>query len=597
MDEHVAAREALDQAFAQRRRNAAKEAGEAHRTAVQHRQDRRQRAQSREMDHSRVQDTPADLLPAADDFQKQIFEVLAEPATSSSASNPQDRCPSQASKDSGRKSDDLDEQEGNRRGSIFEFIAPKNCRAKRLSSLDSFCRQGRRLDRMQRLLTSKRLEFEQRPETERRQLSEAFQRHDKDASGSLDPKEITACLADLGFKPHTAVECREIRRIGYEVAVLGTMDFLQFVFEMVPRARAKLRELRRGPLLLEFGMFDQDESGHLDRQECMQVLEMICTANLDPCGLKEMEDQFMRTIEELSGDDGHVDFEIFQELVSRSREHHQRIVACRISDICKSKCLEAEDARKHSDELVLLHHSFQEIDVEKVGSLGWDGIRMLLIEYGLLPRSGEFEIAVVNEFNKAVFLTDGQMAFGEFLKLVRSLRKGQLAAEEYGLRQVFERLDRDKSRSLEISEVSAMLEEFSVQPQCWEDQMAIRRLLDEVDEDDSGHLSFEEFSVFVQRVREHLATAARRRQRVAASNLGFKDIQVAELRDVFFRLDAEQDGFLRINQLRKALDMLRRQMSPDDLRELVAKIDVAGTGHIDFQSFMLFFKEVAPVDE
>jgi Ca2+-binding EF-hand superfamily protein len=315
MDEHVAAREALDQAFAQRRRNAAKEAGEAHRTAVQHRQDRRQRAQSREMDHSRVQDTPADLLPAADDFQKQIFEVLAEPATSSSASNPQDRCPSQASEDSGRKSDDLDEQEGNRRGSIFEFIAPKNCRAKRLSSLDSFCRQGRRLDRMQRLLTSKRLEFEQRPETERRQLSEAFQRHDKDASGSLDPKEITACLADLGFKPHTAVECREIRRIGYEVAVLGTMDFLQFVFEMVPRARAKLRELRRGPLLLEFGMFDQDESGHLDRQECMQVLEMICTANLDPCGLKEMEDQFMRTIEELSGDDGHVEFEIFQSLL------------------------------------------------------------------------------------------------------------------------------------------------------------------------------------------------------------------------------------------------------------------------------------------
>jgi Ca2+-binding EF-hand superfamily protein len=222
---------------------------------------------------------------------------------------------------------------------------------------------------------------------------------------------------------------------------------------------------------------------------------------------------------------------------------------------------------------------------------------MLLIEYGLLPRSGEFEIAVVNEFSEAVLLTDGQMAFGEFLKLVRSLRKGQLAAEEYGLRQVFERLDRDKSRSLEISEVSAMLEEFSVQPQCWEDQMAIRRLLDEVDEDDSGHLSFEEFSVFVQRVREHLATAARRRQRVAASNLGFKDIQVAELRDVFFRLDAEQDGFLRINQLRKALDMLRRQMSPDDLRELVAKIDVAGTGQIDFQSFMLFFKEVAPVDE
>ena len=45
----------------------------------------------------------------------------------------------------------------------------------------------------------------------------------------------------------------------------------------------------------------------------------------------------------------------------------------------------------------------------------------------------------------------------------------------------------------------------------------MRRLLDEADEDRSGNLSFDEFSMLVQLVREGLAVAARRRQRVTAT--------------------------------------------------------------------------------
>jgi len=348
---------------------------------------------------------------------------------------------------------------------------------------------------------------------------------------------------------------------------------------------------------MEFSMFDKDSSGHLDRQECMQVLEMICTANLDPQGLQEMETVFVETVDELADSNDQVDFEVFQELVGRSREHYMRIVATRISDICRSRKLEAEDVQRHCDELVLLHRSFQQVDLKDDDSVSWDGVRTVLIEYGLLPRNSEVEATVITEFSKLTILTHSKMSFQVLLKLVRLLRKKHLAAEAYGQRQMFDRLDKDKSASLEISEIATLLEEFGVQPQCWEDQMAIRRLLDEVDEDDSGTLCFAEFSLLVQRMCEHLAAAARRRQCILANKLGFTERQVAELRDVFFRLDAEQDGFLRIDQLRKALDMLKRQMSPDDLRALVAEIDVGGTGLVDFQNFMRFYKEVAPPGE
>jgi Ca2+-binding EF-hand superfamily protein len=519
------------------------------------------------------------------DFGKLAFDAVAE------------RRPSQLS----CKSDDDDVQsernsykERGRRPSILEHIAPKNPLVSRMQTLDSLGKEKRKLSRMQALLDVKRQEFEKRPEAERQQLSEAFQKHDSDNSGSLDHKEILACLTDLGLKPHTHVETREMRRIINEVAVLGTIDFLQFVFEMIPRAREKLRELRKGPLLVEFRMFDRDENGFLDRNECMLILEMLCTANLDGHGLVKMKCVFEAAINDVVNSAGQLDFDAFEELVSRAREEHRCIVQTRLAEIYREEELDFEDLRQHADEIVLLFDSFKRMDTRGVGNLGWDDIRLILIEYDLLPREEAAQNCVIDDFAKTALFTDGKVRFQEFLRLLRTLRKEQLKKEEHELKEMFNRLDKDRSETLEVSEVSRLLEEFGVQPQCWEDQMQIRRMLDQIDEDQSGNFSFDEFCRLVQRVREYLATVARRRQRVTAERLGFADRQVAELRDVFFALDSSQQGCLTIDQLRKALDNLRVPMSPEDLHSLVADYDTDGSGMLDFHGFLRFFKAVAP---
>lgn len=587
VEEQLAARQALDHAIAQRRRETAKAAGEAQRVAAQRRQSSKRREGPPRAASDEGPLPPVEEKPTADDFHRQIFDAMVE------------RSNRRASKGSEEKG--LEEPSGcispqsnnGPRGSILHCLAPKTPHVERMKSLDSFCKQGRKMNRMQRLLEKKREEFDQKPDAERTQLTEAFQRHDKDNSGSLDSKEMLECLVDLGLKPHTGVEWREIRIIAQEVAVLGTVDFLQFCFEMVPRTRAKLRELRHGPLLREFKLFDEDDSGYLDREECMQVLETICMANLDPQGLQEMEQVFAEIFGELSDERNQLDFEGFQELVGRAREHHQRIVGARISEIHKRRSLNAEDVRQHADELVLIHASFQRMESES-GRTGWDGTRAILVEYGVLPHDDEDQAAVMEKFTEAALVGNGEISFRDCLRLIRCLRAAMLIKDEHTLREMFDRLDRDRSCSLEISEVSTLLEELGVQPQCWEDQMQLRRLLDVVDEDESGTLSFDEFALLVQRVREQLATAARRRQRAAAATLGFDEHEVAELRDVFFELDAEQDGYLQTHQLRQALDMMRKSMSAEDLRALVADVDVAGTGLVDFHSFLKFFRAVSP---
>merc|ERR1740117_1682075 len=106
---------------------------------------------------------------------------------------------------------------------------------------------------------------------------------------------------------------------------------------------------------------------------------------------------------DVADEEDQVDFDAFQELVGRSREHHQRIVAARISEICSHRHLEANDVKPHADELVLLHHSFKQMESSithlcSKGSLGWDGVRLALIEYGLLPRNEEAEAAAFETF-------------------------------------------------------------------------------------------------------------------------------------------------------------------------------------------------------
>jgi len=220
---------------------------------------------------------------------------------------------------------------------LLQYLHPKSSRQARLRNLNKWCRKNRKQERMNQLLVARRREFEQRPCKERRELQEAFEKHDKNFSGSLDQRELIYCLADFGLKWKTPVEQKEFTKICNEVAVLGDVDFFNFCFELVPRVRQKLRELRHGELLEEFRAYDKNNSGYLDEHECKAVFEKLCTANMDPPGLIEMKQVFVDTIKELWNTKKLIDFEAFQEMVARAREHQERIVGLHVTKIYQRK--------------------------------------------------------------------------------------------------------------------------------------------------------------------------------------------------------------------------------------------------------------------
>jgi len=474
--------------------------------------------------------------------------------------------------------------------SILSHLKHKHDKKDRISRIERLLKCRRSQGRMARLLEFRRRQFEQLPEEEQADLRKAFQRASQNLTDTLEPKQLRRALAELGLSPKTDTEKKEVRVICDEVAVLGDVDLLVFCFEAVPRTRAKLMEMRRGPLLQQFKMYDADDSGYLSEAECMQILDRLYTWNLDMEGLEMMRYSFSDALEQAQKLDEGVDFDGFESLMSTVQESYYRILHDRELAIVTEQDLQESEVREHWDELVGLYDSFVRASFGKDG-INRTALRSLLIEYGMYPRDEKSQERVDAFFMDCDTHFKGLIGFKELLFVIRNVREVIRRGSQPELRKMFESFDRDGSGQLDLSEVSAMLLELGLTPRTREDQVEMKRLIEQVDDGD-GDVNFSEFQTLVQRITERINADQRRRERQSALELAYTDAQVTELRDAFYALDTEGAGALTIEKLRRAVDLLRRPMSAEQLQALMSELDVSSVGALDFEQFMRFMKEV-----
>eukprot|EP00812_Abedinium_dasypus_P004606 NODE_1573_length_1109_cov_319.427894.p1 GENE.NODE_1573_length_1109_cov_319.427894~~NODE_1573_length_1109_cov_319.427894.p1 ORF type:complete len:294 (-),score=113.13 NODE_1573_length_1109_cov_319.427894:211-999(-) len=236
------------------------------------------------------------------------------------------------------------------------------------------------------------------------------------------------------------------------------------------------------------------------------------------------------------------------------------------------------------------------------GPLAWKDIDIVLINNALLPRDPDRAELVKEQFRRFDSDGDDKIYFSEFLHLLDTLRAMKLDEDKVTNQELFVDCDKNGDGCLCLTEVSGLLAHLNIQATSAEDQMELKRLIDCVDADGSGDLTFDEFEVLVQAIQRRLLMRARSRQQVLARRLGFGEREVCELRRVFFELDNAGCGYLSVEQCRQALNTLRHRMSSEDLHGLIYKTS-HGTGRLDFETFMVFLAEVAvppqktPADE
>jgi len=488
-----------------------------------------------------------------------------------------------------------------------DLIRLKNRKNERLSTLTMLHRSRRKQQRLGRLREARHAEFKTKPEKEQIALRGSFVKADVTSSDALDLRQLRRALEGLGLASKNEAEKKEIKLICDEVlhkcGVMCEVDFFTFCSEAVPRTREKLKELRRGPLLQDFHMYDADDSGALDQKECDHILNRNFTFSLDEKGLRAMRDSFTDAIKkavQASGpearEDHEIDFQGFEFLMSTLQEHYQRILLEREADIMDEEDLKQDDVSEHVGELVSLYDSFSRGDFDGNAGMDRDELRPLLLEYGLYPRSKEGQHRIEQIFDELDTEDIGSLPFKEFLEIVRGARQVFKFGQASDLHTKFARFDREGDGAITVAEVSKLLDDLGLKPRNREDQQEMKRILDSL-QTGTGKVAFDTFQTLVLRITEFSNTSQRRRERQCAADLKFGHEQVAELRDAFHALDIDDLGILPIEKLRTALDLLRKGMPAERLQEIVHSLDTAGLGGLPFEQFLHFMHVVTHTDE
>ncbi|XP_018324501.1 troponin C-like [Agrilus planipennis] len=142
------------------------------------------------------------------------------------------------------------------------------------------------------------------------------------------------------------------------------------------------------------------------------------------------------------------------------------------------------------------------------------------------------------------------------------LSKEQIAL----LKNAFDTFDVEKKGSIGTVMIGTILGMLGIQTT---DKM-LKEIIDEVDEDGSGELEFEEFIILASRFMvEEDAEALQ-----------------SELKEAFRLYDKEGNGYISTDVLKEIIKELDDKITPDELEGMIKEIDSDGSGTVDFDEFM-----------
>jgi len=142
------------------------------------------------------------------------------------------------------------------------------------------------------------------------------------------------------------------------------------------------------------------------------------------------------------------------------------------------------------------------------------------------------------------------------------LDKDQIAM----LKKAFDGFDHEKKGAINTDVVATILRMMG---QAYNAQ-TLKELIDEVDEDKSGMLEFEEFVTLAAKfIIEDDAEA-----------------MAKELKEAFRLYDKKGNGYIPTSALKEILKELDNELTEEDLKRCIEEVDTDGSGTLDFDEFM-----------
>ena len=134
------------------------------------------------------------------------------------------------------------------------------------------------------------------------------------------------------------------------------------------------------------------------------------------------------------------------------------------------------------------------------------------------------------------------------------------------VRETFDKIDEDGNGLLDTTEIGHLLEGLGA-PHSEED---IGHVMDEVDTDGDGTISFEEFTVW------YLSSEKRIR---------------AEMRTLFNQFDQNENGAIEVGELKALLEELEHSVEDTQVEEAITLLDDNQNGEITYEEFSKWYEE------
>mmetsp|Transcript_26435 Transcript_26435/g.87669 ORF Transcript_26435/g.87669 Transcript_26435/m.87669 type:complete len:1005 (-) Transcript_26435:90-3104(-) len=449
----------------------------------------------------------------------------------------------------------------------------------------------KRLDRLKRLTT---LHFSSRikmdfvlRDVDRARYKEVFERYDYNKSGGLDLAEIHDALSDLGLKPMDRKDKLDIKQA--VDAGGGECDFVQFV-KFVHEQQTHANQGQRSKLMKLFQRYDKDNSGSLSAEELLQVFADL---DLSP----ERDDERLAFLEAVMESDvdgsGEIEWAEFEMLVHVVR---QKISQCRRERevrLCQQMMLPPHIFLNFRHILISLHDSFRQYDLNGQGTMLKDAVPELILARGFDMNLKHTLYMMEDDAVIAPLLTDREeVDFAVLLQVIQRFREVNEGVQSEDLHRIFEMYDMDNNGTLTEEEILKLMRDLGLEE--WKDVNEVTRIIDECDQDGNGVISFEEFETVFQYVTELQERHLRGQEREFAMKLGFSDLELRELREIFAVLDSAEAGLLSFQDVTKALHIMGHTNESEDV---ICRYDPEKIGRLDFKSFLAVMRDAVPTQQ
>lgn len=295
-----------------------------------------------------------------------------------------------------------------------------------------------------------------------------------------------------------------------------------------------------------FALFDRDGGGSITVDELYIVVNSLGGAGMTKSELKKIFDEV--------DDDGsgEMEFKEFLQLMS-------------------SKKLEARGVSV-SPEIILEYKSvFKVFDQDDCGSITNEDLYAIMkcVDKDIEQEAMDEIIADCDEDG------NGQIEFPEFMAIVSSkkLKKFGSTAKikkipEY--KQAFSVFDEDGSGSITVDELFAVVENMGSTLTREE----VKKMMDEVDDDQSGEIEFPEFL-------QLMCT-----EKLESLGVDLSSDKINEYRLAFSLFDKDGGGSITAEEMWEVLHSLGKPFTKEEVEAMFAEVDADGSGEIEFPEFL-----------